>query len=147
MADTHFCNNIRYFRDLKPSMSTATAGDSRAEIHGYGDINLAIKVGNQRLTRYLTLRNVAYAPYFYTNLISAAKLCRVGVIIDQSTNHLRYKDDGSLFSNLTECGGLYLIDAIATLPPTPTAYATSTRFFTTSAYDKVWHQQIGRAHV
>jgi hypothetical protein len=142
MADTHFCNDIRYFRDFKPSMSTATAGDSGAEIHGYGDINLAIEVGEQRLTRYLTLRNVAYAPYFHTNLISAAKLRRVGVIMDQSTNHLRYKDDGSLFANLTEYGGLYLVDAIACLPPTPTAYATSTRFFKTSAYDKVWHQRL-----
>jgi len=36
-------------------------------------------------------------------------------------------------------GGLYLIDAIATLPPTSTAYATSTRFFKTLAYNKVWH--------
>jgi len=45
MADTHFYNNIRYFRNFKPSISIAIAGDSRAEIHGYGDINLAIKVG------------------------------------------------------------------------------------------------------
>ena len=52
-------------------------------------------------------------------------------------NYLRYKDDGSLFANLIEDGGLYLINAIATLLPTPTAYAISTRFFTTSAYDKV----------
>jgi hypothetical protein len=120
-------------------MSIAIAGDSRAEIYGYGDINLAIKVGKQRLTRYLTLRNVAYALYFYTNLISTAKLHRVGVIINQSTNYLRYKDNGSLFANLIEDGGLYLINAITTLPPTPTAYATSTRFFITSVYDKVWH--------
>jgi len=120
-------------------MSTATAGDSGAEIYRYGNINLAIKVGKQRLTRYLILRNVVYAPYFYTNLISAAKLYRVGVIIDQSINHLRYKDDGSLFANLIEYRGLYLIDTIACLPPTPTAYATSTRFFETSAYNRVWH--------
>ena len=45
MADTHFCNNIRYFCDFKPSMSIAIAGDIGSEIHGYGDINLAIKVG------------------------------------------------------------------------------------------------------
>ena len=60
-----------------------------------------------------------YALYFYTNLISAAKLRRVGVIINQSTNHLRYKDNGSLFANLMEYGGLYLINTITTLPPTP----------------------------
>ena len=45
MADTYFCNNIQYFCDFKPSMSTAIAGDFRAEIYGYSDINLAIKVG------------------------------------------------------------------------------------------------------
>jgi len=45
MADTHFYNNIRYFRDFKPSMSIATAGDSGAEIYRYSNINLAIKVG------------------------------------------------------------------------------------------------------
>jgi len=45
MADTYFCNDIRYFRDLKPYISTAIAGDARVEIHGYGNINLAIKVG------------------------------------------------------------------------------------------------------
>ena len=45
MADTHFYNNIRYFRDFKPYISTAMAGDSRAEIYGYNNINLAIKVG------------------------------------------------------------------------------------------------------
>ena len=142
MANTHFCNDIRYFRDFKPSMSTVTAGDSRAEIYGYSDINLAIKVGKQRLTQYLILRNVAYTPYFYTNLISAVKLYRVGVIINQSTNHLCYKDDRSLFANLTEYGGLYLINAITTLPPAPTAYATPTRFFKTLVYDKVWHQRL-----
>ena len=45
MADTHFCNNIRYFCNFKLGMSTATAGDSRAEIYGYSNINLVIKVG------------------------------------------------------------------------------------------------------
>jgi hypothetical protein len=45
MADTYFYNDIRYFRNLKLSISIATAGDSRAEIYGYGNINLAIKVG------------------------------------------------------------------------------------------------------
>ncbi len=45
MADTHFCNDIWYFYDFKPSMSTVIARDFRAEIHGYSDINLAIEVG------------------------------------------------------------------------------------------------------
>jgi hypothetical protein len=45
MADTHFCNDIRYFRNFKLSISIATARDSRAEIRGYSNINLAIKVG------------------------------------------------------------------------------------------------------
>jgi len=45
MADTHFCNDIRYFRDFKLSMSIVIARDSGAEIYGYGDINLAIEVG------------------------------------------------------------------------------------------------------
>ena len=63
-------------------MSTATARDSRAEIHKYSNINLAIKVGKQRLTQYLILRNIAYTPYFHINLISAAKLRRVRVIIN-----------------------------------------------------------------
>jgi len=45
MADTHFYNNIRYFRDLKPYISTAIAGDAGVEIHGYSNVNLAIKVG------------------------------------------------------------------------------------------------------
>ena len=45
MADTHFYNDIRYFYNFKLSMSIATAGDSRAEIYRYGNINLVIKVG------------------------------------------------------------------------------------------------------
>jgi len=45
MADTYFCNNIKYFCDFKLSISIVTAGDSGAEIYGYGNINLAIKVG------------------------------------------------------------------------------------------------------
>ena len=45
MADTHFYNNIRYFYDFKPSISIATARDSRAEIYRYSNINLAIEVG------------------------------------------------------------------------------------------------------
>jgi len=36
-----------------------------------------------------------------------------------------------------EYGGLYLINAITTLLPTPTAYAISTRFFKTLVYNKV----------
>ncbi len=123
-------------------MSIATARDSGAEIYGYSDINLAIKVGKQRLTQYLTLRNVTYTPYFYTNLISTVKLHKVGVIINQSINYLRYKDDKSLFANLIEYKGLYLIDAITTLLPTLTTYAIFTRFFIMSAYNKVWHQRL-----
>jgi len=80
-----------------------------------------------------------YAPYFYINLISVAKLCRVGVIINQFINYLRYKDNGALFANLIKYRGLYLINAIAYLLLTPTAYATSTRFFKTLAYNKVWY--------
>ena len=45
MADTHFCNNIKYFCNFKPSISIVIAGDSRAEIYKYSNINLAIKVG------------------------------------------------------------------------------------------------------
>ena len=45
MADTHFCNNIRYFRDFKLYISTVIAGDAGAEIYRYSNINLAIKVG------------------------------------------------------------------------------------------------------
>ena len=44
IADTYFYNNIRYFCDFKPYMSTVMARDSRAEIYRYSDINLAIKV-------------------------------------------------------------------------------------------------------
>ena len=50
MADTHFYNNIRYFHNFKPSISTAIAGDSGAEIYKYSNINLVIKVEKQRLT-------------------------------------------------------------------------------------------------
>ena len=82
MVDTYFCNDIRYFYNFKLSISIATARDSRAEFYRVSDINFAIKVGKKYLTRYLTLRNVAYAPYFYTNLISVAKLRRVRVIIN-----------------------------------------------------------------
>src|SRR6266702_1299948 len=124
MADTHFCNNIKYFYNFKPNISTTTTRDSRAEIYKYSNINLAIEVGKQRLTQYLTLRNIIYTPYFYTNLISTAKLYKVKVIINQFMNYLRYKDDKSLFANLTEYKGLYLIDTITTLPPTFTTYAT-----------------------
>jgi len=45
MVDTHFCNDIRYFHNLKPYIFTAIARDLGAEIYGYGDISLAIKVG------------------------------------------------------------------------------------------------------
>ena len=45
MVDTHFYNNIRYFRNFKLSISIVIARDYRAEIYRYGDINLAIKVG------------------------------------------------------------------------------------------------------
>ena len=55
---------------------------------------------------------------------------------------MRYKDNGSLFANLIEYKGLYFIKAITTLLPTSTAYAISTRFFTTLVYDKIWHQRL-----
>ena len=45
IVDTHFCNNIKYFYDFKPYISIVMAGDSRAKIHRYSNINLAIKVG------------------------------------------------------------------------------------------------------
>ena len=50
LVDTHFCNDIQYFYNFKPYMFITTARDSRAEIYKYNDINLAIKVGKQRLT-------------------------------------------------------------------------------------------------
>ena len=45
IADTHFCNNIRYFCNFKLYISIITARDSGAEIYRYSDINLTIKVG------------------------------------------------------------------------------------------------------
>ena len=45
MADTHFYNDIRYFCNFKLNIFIAIARDSRAEIYGYNNINLAIKVG------------------------------------------------------------------------------------------------------
>jgi hypothetical protein len=116
MADTHICNDIKQFKNFVPANTTAPAGDRGMEIRGYGDIQLAIEVGKQRLIRHLTLKKVAYAPKSHINLVCAAKLRKVGVIIDQETNHLRYKDDGSLFANLTERSDLYLID-VTTVPP------------------------------
>ena len=55
-------------------------------------------------------------------------------------NYLCYKDNKSLFINLIEYRGLYFINAITTLLPTPTAYTISTRFFTMSVYNKVQHK-------
>ena len=57
-------------------------------------------------------------------------------------NYLRYKDNENLFANLIEYGGLYLINAITSLPPSPSANAISTRFFIMSVYNKVWHQRL-----
>ena len=45
MANTYFCNDIKYFHNFKLSMSTVIAGDSGVEIYKYSNINLAIKVG------------------------------------------------------------------------------------------------------
>jgi hypothetical protein len=145
MANTHICNNIQHFRNFIPSNTMATAGDAGAEIHGYGDVQLEIEVGKQRLMRQLTLKNVAYAPYFHINLICAAKLRKVGVIIDQATRHLRYQDDRSLFANLTEHGDLYLIDATVVPPPSPPVIhaVSSASHFKATAYDRVWHQRLG----
>jgi hypothetical protein len=55
---------------------------------------------------------------------------------------LHYKNDKSLFTNFIKYGGLYLINAIIILLPTPTAYAISIKFFTISVYNKVWHQYL-----
>jgi len=45
MADIYFYNDIRYFRDLKPYISIVIARDAGAEIYGYSNVNLVIKVG------------------------------------------------------------------------------------------------------
>jgi len=58
MADTHFYNNIRYFCNLKLCISIATAGDSKAEIYRYNNINLAIKVGKCYGTRVMAIKRM-----------------------------------------------------------------------------------------
>ncbi len=63
-------------------MSTVITGDSRVKIYKYNNINLAIEVNEQCLTQYLTFKNIAYTPYFYTNSISIVKLYKVKVIIN-----------------------------------------------------------------
>ena len=82
MADTHIYNDIKHFRNFTPTIAMATAGDAGTEIHGYGEVLLVIEMGKQRLIRYLILKNMAYALYFYTNLVCAAKLRKMGVVID-----------------------------------------------------------------
>jgi len=52
MAGTHFYNNIRYFCDFKLYIFIVIARDTRAEIHGYGNINLAIKVHRQNMVPF-----------------------------------------------------------------------------------------------
>ncbi|RMZ81053.1 hypothetical protein DV738_g2489, partial [Chaetothyriales sp. CBS 135597] len=80
MADVHICNDLASFQTFTPERHVATAGDNGMEIHGYGDVQIAIEMGSKPLIRNFTLKNVAYAPNFHTNLICAAKLRKVGQI-------------------------------------------------------------------
>ncbi|RMD39147.1 hypothetical protein DV735_g5982, partial [Chaetothyriales sp. CBS 134920] len=116
MADLHICNDLASFQMFTLEYYTATTGDHGMEIHGYGDVLIAIKIGNKQLIQQFTLKNVAYTPKFHMNLVCAAKLHKIGIIIDQVSNRLQYNDDGGVFANLINHRDLYLLDTTV-LPP------------------------------
>ncbi|KAK9241475.1 hypothetical protein V1506DRAFT_269586, partial [Lipomyces tetrasporus] len=107
-ADTHVGNDIRSFRNFRPTYdSTLSHGNTGSTIEGFGEVVIMIEYGNQR--REFTLKDVAYVPGFHTNLVCFARLKRAGICFDTDNNRLMYSGTSSIFANLLQSGSFWIV--------------------------------------
>ena len=81
-ADMHVCNNInqatRPIR-LAPPGEHLAAGNGWISVIGYGEIEVKAKAPAPRYQQTVKLKDVAFIPTFFTNMISLKKLIKGGI--------------------------------------------------------------------
>ncbi|KAJ5486003.1 hypothetical protein N7530_000303 [Penicillium desertorum] len=85
-SSVHVCNNKDWFDTIAPYQSELATGNSVTKGEGIGTARLAGRdpVTGQHRTLFLT--NTLYVPGFHTNLVSYAKMRRLGAMWCQDTD-------------------------------------------------------------
>ena len=75
-AIIHVCNTLSRFTNFRSGTGSVMTGDLIFEIEAWGIIN--IKVQTSIINKTIILKDVAYIPIFYINLISFKKALAMG---------------------------------------------------------------------
>ena len=81
-ADTHVCNNINRATGpirLAPPGERLATGNGWIPVIGYGEIEVKAKAPAPRYQQTVKLKDVAFIPTFFTNVISLKKLIKGGI--------------------------------------------------------------------
>ena len=106
-SSLHICNNRHLFETYKEADGQVYVGDTSTAIKGYGQV--AIRPTTSLNNTVWVLRNVAYAPGFHINLISA-KLMQSRSQIYLNGRRLILEDkEGKPVCGVNVTSGLYLI--------------------------------------
>ena len=81
-ADTHICNNVNRATGpirLAPSGERLAAGNGWIPVIGYGEIEVKAKAPAPCYQQTVKLKDVAFVPTFFINIVSLKKLIKGGI--------------------------------------------------------------------
>jgi hypothetical protein len=87
-------------------VSLVIVRNTKTTIQGFGDLKVALTKSLNGTT--FPLKQVAYCPGFYINLVSAERAANAGIYINSRKNLLEEKD-GTPTCQLNTKSGIYLI--------------------------------------
>ncbi|KAJ5562890.1 hypothetical protein N7535_002664 [Penicillium sp. DV-2018c] len=128
-ATVHICNDKSFLSSYQPAVSSVKVGNTEATILGFG--TLSVKPTDSIDGTSFSLKNVAFAPGFHLNLVSADRAADAGIFLDGRTCTL-IESGGTQICRLNRKAGIYLLrwdtktpDGMPVTTSTHTAHAVS----------------------
>ncbi|CEJ62224.1 hypothetical protein PMG11_10731 [Penicillium brasilianum] len=102
----HICNNLDLLTDYQPSPSSVRVGNTETAILGFGRISF--RPTDSLDGTKINLKDVAYAPGFHVNLLSAEKAASAGLYL-RGRDCILEESNGKPVCRLNKKSSLYLI--------------------------------------
>ncbi len=105
-CSTHFCNDIKLFKNIRNEESTVTvANNELVNISKVGDVELISNLNN----RLVTLKDVKYSPNFAHNLISVSHMNQNNAIVSFKNGESIINHNGIVLMKGINKNGLYYL--------------------------------------
>ena len=144
-SNVHVCNEKSRFIDLQPCHEVLATGEGDTAVIGRGTVRLTGADPITKQERVITLSDACYAPGFYVNLVSYAKLKDKGGKWNESGGYIQDHDAIPIVSlQLWRNVGLQVFDELGeAISNTANAVRSSTKPLNETATAELWHRRLG----